>query len=103
MYIVNELEIFEKIKKQLYFKEINSDIIVKGTMELTKSTRYNNKRHEFLCGVEEKNNENNIERILNTYFPINTKTKLEKLARRNLVGLSFYNKIKKIGKKVLGR
>ena len=96
-------EIFEKIKKQLYFKEINSDIIVKGTMELTKSTRYNNKRHEFLCGVEEKNNENNIERILNTYFPINTKTKLEKLARRNLVGLSFYNKIKKIGKKVLGR
>lgn len=92
-------KIFDEIKENIDYKKIDEDVIIRGSKELTKSTKLNSKRNEFM----EKLDDEKIDVLLNDYFPINAKTKLEKFGRIKLVNAKGYKKMKKLAKKVLKR
>lgn len=93
-------ELFDKIKDDLDYTEINSTFLIKDSKELVESTHINHRRHEFLSKIDD---DNDIKELLDEYLPINSKTKIERFVRRSLVNFSFYNKIKKVAKRIIKR
>lgn len=91
--------IFENIKNNFRYIEVPTEDAVRGSKEMILSTDFNINRKEFFKDF----NSIDMERLFNKYFPINTKTKMEKFFRIKLINMPFYKKIKKIAKKVAKR
>lgn len=91
--------IFKKIKNNIDYKKIDSDILIRDSKELVKTTHNNSERTKFF----EDLNKLSYEEINKKYFPNSFKVKLERFSRRRLVNLKSYKAIKKIAKKILGR
>ena len=92
-------KIFDEIKENIDYKKIDEDIIIRSSKELTNSTKANPKRKEFMKKLDDEE----IDKLLSDYLPINLKTKIEKFGRTKLVNAKGYKKIKKFAKKILKR
>jgi hypothetical protein len=91
------VKIFEKIKENFNYKEIEADRIIIGSNELIKSTKFNSNREDFFYDL----NKLDIKKLFTKYFPDSIKVKFERFMRKTLVNTKGYKKIKKIGKKIL--
>ena len=92
-------KLFDNIKNNFTFIEVPTEDAINGSKEMISSTDFNANRKEFFKDF----NSMDLEILFNKYFPINTKTKIEKFFRVKLINLPFYKKIKKIAKQVVKR
>lgn len=85
------------IKKltNIRIKEINLDKAVNNVKEMTNSVKFNSERTDFFKDM------NNVENVINKYFPITIKTKLNSLVRKILSVTGLYTKVKTIAKKII--
>lgn len=90
-------KIFDEIKDNFIYKEINTDKIIEGSKEIVYSTKDNPNREKFF----EDFNRMDINKVFEKYFPDNFKVKFERVMRKKLVNIKVYKEIKKIGKKIL--
>lgn len=90
-------KIFDEIKENFIYKEIDADKIVEDSKEMVRPNKINPNRKEFF----EDFNQLDIDEVFKKYFPYNSKMKFERLMRKKLVNIKGYKKIKKIGKKLL--
>lgn len=88
-------EILNKLEN-IRLKELDLSIAVKNVKEMTNSVRYNSKREKFFDDINNKG-------MLDTYFPINVKTRLNSLVRKTLSVTGLYSVMKSILKRILGR
>ena len=79
-------------------KEIDIEIATNKVREMTNSVRYNNKRNDFFKDINDKKNE---DELINKYFPITLKTKLNSMIRKILSITGLYVNVKTILKKLL--
>jgi len=92
-------KIFKEIKSNLIYTKIDSDILVRDSRELIRTTKNNSKRTKFF----EDFNNMGYKELNKKYFPNTLKVKIERFSRRKLVNLKSYKIIKKVAKKILGR
>ena len=86
-------EVLRKLKNTK-LKEINVDKAIKNVKEMNKSVLYNPKRKDFFKDI---NNEN----VMDIYFPINFKTKINSFIRKILSITGMYSTVKTVSKKIL--
>lgn len=92
-------KIFNEIKDNFNYKEIEVDKIVSDSKELVNSTKLNSCNEKFF----EDLNKMDINQLFIKYFPDTVKVKSERFMRKTLVNTKGYKNIKKIGKKILRR
>ena len=90
-------KIFENIKNNYEFEEVNPDIVVKDVKEMYVSTKKNEKREKFFKDLQKLDEKELFEK----YFPDSIKVKLERVTRVLLTKTGLYKNIKKIAKKIL--
>lgn len=90
-------KIFNNIKSNYDYKEINVDDAVKNVREMKESPEENPKRENFFRDI------NSMEEIdfFEKYFPNNLKTKTEKLVRKILIKTKLNDIVKNTIKKVI--
>lgn len=77
-------------------KEIDLDKATGNVKEMTNSVNYNSKHIQFFKDI-------NDDDMIDKYFPINLKTRLNSAVRKILSITGLYSSIKSIAKKILGR
>ena len=90
-------KLFENIKKDFEFEEVNPDIVVKDVKEMYRSTIESKKRKEFFEDMQELNEE----KLFDKYFPDSINVKIERSIRVALTKTGLYKNIKKVAKKIL--
>ena len=86
-------EVLRKLKNTK-LKEINVDKAIKNVKEMNKSVLYNQKRKDFFKDI-------NNEDVMDIYFPINLKTKINSFIRKILSMTGMYSTVKTVSKKIL--
>ena len=77
-------------------KEIPVDLAVNNVKEMTNSVRYNVNREDFFAHINDEN-------LIDEYFPINFKTKINSFIRKFLSNIGLYSKVKSFAKIILNR
>lgn len=90
-------EIFNEIKENYNFKEVEPAELVNNVKEMFYSVSENKLREKFFADV----NIMKEEEFFNTYFPINTRVKVERFTRKFLAKLGIYKIVKRTAKKIL--
>ncbi len=91
--------IFDSIKSNLEYVKIKPEKAIIRSRELTRSTKINSNRSEYMKDLQKMK----MEDLINKYFKINSKIKIESFFRHKLVNIKIYKKIKKAAKKMLKR
>lgn len=82
--------------KNIKLKEIEVNIATKKVREMTNSVSYNIQREKFFKDI-------NDEDLIEKYFPITLKTRLNSFVRKSLSVTGLYSSVKSLAKKVLGK
>lgn len=90
-------EIFDEIKKEFNYTEVEVDILTQNVKEMLHSVNIPKNRKSFFEDLNKMKNED----FFNKYFPNNFKVKLERFIRISLIKTGLYKKIKMMAKKVL--
>ncbi len=93
------INIFDEIKVNHNVKEIEVDKLINNFYQMFNSIKVNPKRDEFF----EKLNNNDFDYVINYFFPITLKCRLEKIGRVCLIKSGLYKSIVNFGKKVRKR
>ena len=86
------MEVFNEIKKEFQYREIDPLIAVQAVQEMKKSPGFNPKREEFFNDY--KNME--MQKLINKYFPITIKLRIKNYTRRVLNALGLDVVIKRV-------
>ena len=86
-------ELIHKLNN-IKLKQLDINIATKKVREMTNSVSYNGKRKEFFKDI-------NSEDLIDKYFPINLKTKLNSGIRKFLSVTGLYSSVKSFAKKIL--
>lgn len=90
-------EIFEKIKDNYNYTEINVEDAVKNVRELLESPKPNQRREKFFNDLNEMNEEDFFEK----YFPNTIKVRVEKIIRKILIKTKLNDIVKNLVKKLI--
>lgn len=85
-------KLFEKIKSNFEYIEIESDIAVAGSREMFESVLLNKRRNEFMKEIASID----AHTVFEKYFPDNLRVKMERCMRKFLLKLGIYGVVKKI-------
>lgn len=88
-------QIFDKIKDDFYYKEIQPDLAVKNVNEMVNSPGFNNRRESFFKDLSKKD----FMQLTQEYFPITIKIRIRVMARRVLNKLKLDGVIKRAVRK----
>ena len=90
-------KIFNKVSSEVNFKEIEADILVEGVKEMYHSVAENKYREDFFRDL----NSLDFTELINKYFSLGIKSKMEKYIRIALYKLKIYELVKKLAKKII--
>lgn len=85
-------EIFDKIKEEIKYVELNPDEIVTGVKEIFEPSKQNPKRDEFMADL----NILDAEKLFKKYFPNTIKVKIKRFIRIALYKLRIYKFVKNL-------
>ena len=89
--------IFDTIKKEFDYREIEVEQLVNGVKEMTDSVKMPLKRAEFFNDIIELEDK----KVFEKYFPENLKTRIKRIIRITLAKTKLYKPVKKFAKKIL--
>jgi coenzyme F420-reducing hydrogenase beta subunit len=92
-------EIFDKIKEEMKYVELNPDEIVNGVKEIFEPSKRNPKRDEFMADL----NILDAEKLFKKYFPNTIKVKIKRFIRIALYKLRIYKFVKNFYSIILKR
>lgn len=90
-------KIFDKIKEDFYYSEINPDVLVANVVEMFNSADINAKRGVFFEDL------NKGENVFDKYFPNSLKARIQKDLKIFLAKTNLYKPIKRIVRKIKTR
>lgn len=93
----NGRDIFEKIKGNFKYTEVETQSLVKNVKEMLHSVEMNDKREQFFKDI----NEMKEEEFFKKWFPDTIKVKAERIVRITMAKTGVYKSIKKLAKKIL--
>lgn len=85
-------ELFDKIKEEIKYVELNPDEIVNGVKEIFEPSKRNPKRDEFMADL----NILDAEKLFKKYFPNTIKVKIKRFIRIALYKLRIYKFVKNL-------
>lgn len=93
----NGRNIFEKIKENFIYTEVEIQSLVKNVKEMLHSVEVNERRTQFFKDL----NEMKEEEFFKKWFPDTIKVKAERIVRVTMAKTGVYKSIKKLAKKIL--
>ena len=90
-------KIFEEIKKNFNFTEVETQSLVKNVKEMLHSVETNEKRTQFFKELNKMNESD----FFRKWFPDTIKVKIERTVRVTMAKTGVYKCIKKLAKKIL--
>lgn len=91
--------LLEAIKDLAFEKEIEPDSLLKGAKEFVEPTADNPRRAVFFQDLDNLS----ASELFNKYFPITTKTKIEKTIRLTMLRLGLYKQLKALARLLVGQ
>lgn len=95
----NGRKIFESIKNNFIYTEVEVDALVKNVKEMLHSVKTNPNREKFFMEI----NELDESEFFESWFPDNIKVKMERWIRITMARTGIYKFVKKSIKKILGK
>lgn len=93
----NGRNIFEEIKENFNYTEVETQLLVKNVKEMLHSVEVNERRTQFFKDL----NEMKEEEFFKKWFPDTIKVKAERIVRVTMAKTGVYKSIKKLAKKIL--